>query len=67
LTTALKEDDVNMFGDIQSDNEDDYVMPVYNENAAFEESPDQAEPEDEKFEETPQVMKNGITSFLQVE
>jgi hypothetical protein len=39
-----------MFGDIQSDNEDDFVMPVDNE-PVYNDSPDAAE--DSKLEETP--------------
>lgn len=59
LTTALKEEaDINMFGDVQSDNDDDFVMPVYNE-PPFEDSP--AEAEDDKFEETPQVVKQAAS------
>lgn len=63
-----EEEDVNMFGDIQSENEEDYVMPVYNENPRFDDSPaEQAEAEDEKFEETPQVMKPDLREFPHVQ
>ena len=39
---------MNMFGDIQSENEDDFVMPPYNEeNQPAEDSPEQVEQDDD--------------------
>ena len=40
-----------MFGDIQSENEDDFAMPPYTEeNPAAEDTPEQAEGDDDKID-----------------
>ena len=46
-----QDEGMNMFGDIQSDNEDDFVMPPFNEeNPAVDDSPEQQEADDDKLD-----------------
>ena len=53
-----------MFGDIQSDNEDDFVMPVFTGvDQPFNDSPD-AENVDEDKPETPMQVMIGFEPIL---
>ena len=47
-----------MFGDIQSDNEDDFVMPAFgDEGPAYNDSPDQVEADEaDAFDEANEVL-----------